>query len=240
MTSNKGNGTHSLHESSYRHAVERCLNILRTGKINELYSILPQIGVLRDESFLEPLLELLRSRDGKKREFAAHALGVMENPKALRFLYQALNDPLTTQGKGNIAVETAIIDAMGEIGSDEAVVYLCQMLNISEPNDLFARKRRELAIEALGAIAQQGGVRALEILYELLDAPDAETKIDAIPEIAVAFWHRPNEIPDRVLEKLLKLTADSNPSVRSTALSELKTLAEFGCQKAREDLTRLG
>ncbi len=58
-------------------------------------------------------------------------------------------------------------------------------------------------IESLGAIAQQGGTRSLKALLELATHDDPEIQAQALSELSVAYWHRPNEIEDSTLRENL-------------------------------------
>ena len=214
-------------------SVRHCLEALERGNLDMLYDILPELGVLRHESFLPPLFALLQDTDRRKQEFAAHALGAVGNPKALEPIRQMLSDSRTFKGPGSDSLQTALIDAIGEIGRDAGVPILKALLDLKTGTDLFARRRRELVIEALGAIAQQGGKKALNLLVELLSVKDPAMQLASISEISVAFWHRPNEIPPRVFNHLVHLSTSRNEAVRTTAIAELETLANLGCAKAK-------
>jgi HEAT repeat protein len=87
-------------------------------------------------------------------------------------------------------------------------------------------------IESLGAIAQQGGIQSLNALVELTDHPDPEIKAQALSEISIAFWHRPNDVEDSILEKIYELTNHPDPIVAESALSALQNLADVGCSGA--------
>lgn len=214
-------------------SVRHCLGALEHGDLDRLYDILPELGVLRHESFLPPLFSLLCDPDRRKQEFAAHALGAVGNAKALEPIRQMLSNSQTFKGPSSDSLQTALIDAIGEIGKDAGVPVLKSLLNKRPGSDPFARRRRELVIEALGVIAQQGGRRALNILVDLLSTNDPALQLASIPEISVAFWHRPNEIPPRVFRHLVVLSTSRNEAVRTTAIAELETLANLGCLKAR-------
>lgn len=216
----------------YKGNINKCLDVLKKGHLEDLYKILPQIGVLKSETFLPPLLTLLRDDDQSKQEFAAHGLGALAEPQALKPLFETFTDPKTHKGKNRQLLQTAIIDAIGEIGTGEAVEILNKILNFKVPGDPFEKRRKELVVEALGAIAQQGEEKALEVLVKLLEDSDPSIRVSIIPEISVAFWHRPNEISDVVFNKLVQLTRDKNPSICYTAFLELKTLSDLGCRKA--------
>ncbi|MBI1746112.1 MAG: HEAT repeat domain-containing protein [Acidobacteria bacterium] len=212
-------------------SVRRCLEALAQADMDRLYDILPELGVHRHEDFLPPLFALLNHTDRRKQEFAAHALGAVGDPKALVPIQQKLTDPQTSKGPGCESLQTALIDALGEIGEDAGVVILKSLLD--RKADPFASRRQELVVEALGMIAQQGGNKALNLLVDLLSAKTPALQLTSITEISVAFWHRPNEIPGHVFSQLVALSTSRNAAVRVTAIAELETLANLGCAKAK-------
>ena len=57
--------------------IQGCLKVLEKGEVEDLFEILPRIGVLRDPRFDESLLALLRHEDTRRREFAAYAMGAL-------------------------------------------------------------------------------------------------------------------------------------------------------------------
>ena len=87
-------------------------------------------------------------------------------------------------------------------------------------------------IESLGAIAQQGGTRSLEALLELAVHADPEIQAQALSELSVAYWHRPNEIEDSTLERIYELTTHHEALVAESALAALQNLADVGCRRA--------
>jgi hypothetical protein len=87
-------------------------------------------------------------------------------------------------------------------------------------------------IESLGAIAQQGGSRSLDALVELVTHDDPEIQAQALSELSVAYWHRPNEVSDSVLERIYVLTTHPEAIVAESALAALQNLADVGCRRA--------
>jgi hypothetical protein len=100
------------------------------------------------------------------------------------------------------------------------------------------RRKKSLArmskwiIESLGAIAQQGGIRSLDALVELVGNHDPEIQALAVSELSVAYWHRPNDISDSILQKIYDLTTDREAIVAESALAALQNLADVGCLRA--------
>jgi HEAT repeat protein len=214
--------------------IQDCLLLMQSGDIEELFEIIPRIGVLRDPRFHEPLLELLLQQDIKRREFAAYAMGAMGNREFLEPLKKAFIESTSMKGSRAEELQIAVIEAIGAIGDDAAVDFFLPVLRSSR-SDKSARKLPGWIVESLGAIAQQGGIRSMEALIELVRHGDPEIQSRAISELSVAYWHRPNEISRSTLELIYELTRDSSPIVAESALAALQSLADVGCHCA-EDL----
>ncbi len=211
--------------------IQECLLVMSSGGIEDCFEIIPRIGVLRDARFHEPLLSLLHHRDLKRREFAAYSLGAIGNKQFLEPLKKAFCESSKVRGFGSEELQIAIIEAIGSLGDDAAVEFFLPMLK--EPGEESkTRKAARWIIESLGAIAQQGGERSLDALLELTHHHDPELRAQSISELSVAFWHRPNEIGESMLERIFELTTDRNPIVADSALSALQSLADVGCRRA--------
>ncbi len=199
----------------------------------DLFEIIPRIGVLRDARFHEPLLEMLSQKDLKRREFAAYAMGSMGNREFVEPLRKAFLESQKLKGFGAHEFQIAVIEAIGAIGDDAAVDFFLPILRSSEGRKSASRIPRWI-IESLGAIAQQGGVRSLQALLELTRHSDSELQAQAISEQSVAYWHRPNEIEQSTLDLIYELTKDGNSAVAESALAALQSLADVGCRRAEK------
>ena len=223
--------------------IQDCLAILKSGKTEDLFDIIPWIGVLRDPRFHEPLLDLLRHGTVRKREFAALAMGAISDSVFLAPLRKTFTEIRGMKGFGLEALRNAIIEAMGAIGDDNAVHFLGTALEtfaaVKSMNP-DARERRKAAkmcesiIASLGAIAQQGGPRSVDALIELTDHDDAGIQAQAASELSIAYWHRPNDIDDSLLGKIIELINQGEPIVAESALSALHDLADVGCRLAKQ------
>lgn len=211
--------------------IEDCLQVIESGDLEELFEIIPRIGVLRDSRFHEPLIASLFHKDTKRREFAAYALGAMGNREFLEPLKQAFLECQKMKGFGAEEFQIAVIEAIGAIGDDAAVDFFLPIIKKSEEGKAKAKLHRWM-VESLGAIAQQGGTRSLEALLELTLHKEPELQTQALSELSVAYWHRPNEIADSTLERIYELTRDRNPIVAESALAALQSLADVGCIRA--------
>jgi HEAT repeat protein len=211
--------------------IQECLLIMESGDIDDLFEIIPRIGVLRDRRFHSPLLTLLEHKDPKRREFAAYSMGAMGDPEFLAPLKGAFLDAQQLKGFGAEELQIAIIEAIGVIGDDASVEFFLPMVK-GEANKRKSRKIGKWVLESLGTIAQQGGERSLEALLELTYHDDPEIQSQALSELSVAYWHRPNEIAESTLERIYELTTHKSPIVTESAVAALQSLADVGCRRA--------
>jgi HEAT repeat protein len=224
-----------------------CLQILESGDLEDLFEIIPRIGVLRDPRFNEPLISFLAQEDIKKREFAAYSMGAIGDRAFLEPLKKAFTEAKQLRGFGAHELQIAIIEAIGGIGDDAAVEFFLPTLKTccaakaagegkgaGKGAGKSAGRMSKWIIESLGAIAQQGGSRSLQALLELAAHDDPEIQAQALSELSVAYWHRPNEIEDQTLQKIYELTTNHNSMVAESALAALQNLADVGCSRAEK------
>ena len=220
--------------------IRECLAIMESGTIEDLFEIIPRLGVLRDSRFNEPLIALLSQNDVKRREFAAYSMGAMGDRVFLEPLKKAFGKARHIKGFGARELQIAIIEAIGAIGDDAAVDFFlptlkscCATKASSEGKGAKnAGRMSQWIIESLGAIAQQGGEKSLDALIELTVHDDPEIQAQALSELSVAYWHRPNDVSDSTLEKICELTTHPEAIVAESALAALQNLADVGCLKA--------
>ncbi len=209
--------------------IRDCLVIMESGSVEDLFEIIPRVGVLRSPAFHQPLLDLLKQENTKRREFAAYAMGAMGDKIFLEPLQKAFSEAHRLKGGGREEFQLAVIEAIGAIGDDAAAEFFLPHLQQSGGGMM---RMQKWMVEALGAIAQQGGERSLEALLELTRHPNAELRAQSISEISVAYWHRPNEIADNVLRRIGEMTADRSRAVAESAVAALQSLADVGCRQA--------
>lgn len=210
--------------------IQDCLLIMESGDIEDLFEIIPRVGVLRDRRFHEPLIRMLSHKDCKRCEFAAYAMGAMGNREFLPPLKIAFLKARRLKGAGAQDFLLAVIEAIGALGDDAAADFFLPILKSGEAAAP-ARMLRWI-IESLGAIAQQGGTRSLRALLQVIEHQNPELRAHALQELSVAYWHRPNEIADATLDMIHKLTADRSAIVAESALAALQSLADVGCHRA--------
>lgn len=212
--------------------VHKCLTAIQKGHPDEIRPLLPHISIVRSPQLKGPLLKLLNKGDARQKELAAIALGSLGDKEAITPLcrvYESLKD---RRGKGSEALRVALILALGEIGHEDAVQALAKLYRSDD--SVFQAQRRQLVLSSLGLLAQQGSVKAEEQLSRLLTDRDEVTQVDALCELAVAYWHRPNQIPDSLLLQMYRLAREGRGQIRQAALSSLRSLADLGCRQAEE------
>ncbi|MBI4445170.1 MAG: hypothetical protein HY645_04610 [Acidobacteria bacterium] len=213
--------------------IETCLRILQSGNQRELHKVLPHISIIRSPLFVTPLLQLLKTGDRNQKELAALALGSLEDVACIGPLYEVFMENASSVGGGsNYSLQAAIIAALGEIGNDAAIEPLLQIYHLHPKEDRFGLRRKKLVISALGALAQQGSKKAEEALSVFMEEKNASLRAHALGELSVAYWHRPNKIPQGVLDRIAALAEERSREVREAALSALSNLADLGCSRA--------
>jgi HEAT repeat protein len=212
--------------------IQDCLLIIESGDIEDLFEIIPRIGVLRDRRFHEPLIRMLSQKDSKRCEFAAYAMGAMGNHEFLGPLKKAFLAAQKMRGFGAQDFLIAVIEAIGALGDDTAVDFFLPIVKDSDTGPQI--RMMKWIVESLGAIAQQGGVRSLQALLEITAQRNPELRAQALSELSVAYWHRPNEIEDATLNRIFELTRDRNAVVAESALAALQSLADVGCRRAEK------
>ncbi len=216
--------------------IQDCLQIIDSGDTEDMFEIIPRIGVLRDRRFHEPLIRILFQKDTKRSEFAAYAMGAMGDHEFLDPLKKAFLEGQKNKGFGAHDFMIAVIEAIGSIGDDAAVDFFLPILKNSEVNSQI--RMLKWIVESLGAIAQQGGTRSLAALLEVTGHKNHELRAQALSELAVAYWHRPNEIEESTLARICELTNDRNGMVAESALAALQSLADVGCRRAERLFSR--
>jgi HEAT repeat protein len=210
--------------------IQDCLTVMESGDIEDLFEIIPRIGVLRDNRFHQPLLRFLDQNDMKKAEFAAYAMGAMGNREFLDPLKNAFLRAHKLKSSSARDFLIAVIEAVGALGDDAAVDFFLPILEKGESH--FDGEMLKWIVESLGAIAQQGGERSIQALIEVTHHRSPELKAYALSELSVAYWHRPNEIEESTIRRIIELTNDKNEMVAESAVSALQSLADVGCRRA--------
>ena len=217
--------------------IQECLEVLESGDVEELFEIIPHLGVVRDSRFNKYLVDFLGHDNTRVRQFAAEAMGAVGQPVFLRHLKKVFLEAGNKKGFGGDTFLGAILQAIGDIGDDRAVEFLVPSFEDSREQGRESFKVQKWVLESLGTIAQQGGEKCLGALLDLAQHVDPVVRAQAITEISGAYWHRPNEIPEEALRKLQELTQEQNESVADSALAALQELADVGCRGAESFLS---
>ena len=211
---------------------DTCLRIISEGDADGIMDILPHIRVLRSPQFFQPLVQLLKAGGVEQRSAAAAALGSLGDPSGIPPLREAFLDVRPNRARGVDPLQAAIIGALGEIASPEAVRALLDIQPEAPQPGNPEDRHRLLLIYALGELAQQDVALAETELIRFLVDSDPPLRSLAVTELALSYWHRPNQISGALLQQIFDMTADRSDEVATAAHAALNSLAQLGCRKA--------
>ncbi|MEE2822025.1 MAG: hypothetical protein VYA53_03490 [Acidobacteriota bacterium] len=208
--------------------VRTCLDVFSHGTEEQLYEILPHVSILRSPLFLKPLLSLLKSGKVYQQEFAAVALGSVGDSQAIKPLTDVFMKSISAHRDDVRSLQASIVQSLGDIGNEQAIQPLLRIYKLRVGSGRLSSCRQSWVLAALGNLAQQGGMRAVRELTTCMRTESELLRAQAVAEMAMAFWHRPAEVPEEVLEDMYMMTADRSEGVRAAALSALSDLAKLG------------
>lgn len=215
-----------------------CLKIIETGSPEEISDIIPHIRILRDKIFFAPLIRHLQNSDEDFRTVAALALGSLGDERCIEPLREAYFERGEKPQNESDPLDFALITALGEVPSARSVSVLNEILRGEVAADEVSQCS-QLAVEALGQLAQQGVREAEEELRTLLSEKGMPLRAQAAAELSLSYWHRPREIPDDLLNEFYNLAAKEPDDLRTAARAALTSLAQLGSLKAESFLVRL-
>lgn len=215
-----------------------CLDLIRRGDPEDILDILPHIRVLRAPEFFDPLVGLLSSADPDQRAAAAAGLGSLGDVRSVPFLKTLIMKHSSRRSADSETVRHAAITALGEISSAESTGVLATVVKACAPN-ADGRGTAGLAIEALGQLAQQNVASAEAELVRLIDHVDGSLSALATTELSFAYWHRPNQVEDELLDLFHRLTGSPAEEVSTAATAALQSLARLGGKGAAARLRSL-
>lgn len=218
---------------------DTCLRIISEGDADGILEILPHIRVLRSPQFFQPLIELLDSDKFEQRSAAAAALGSLGDPGSIPLLREAFLSVGPKEIGDAEPLAEAIISALGEIASPEAVRVLQEIQALSPNFGDSSDDRRQWLVGALGQLAQQEVELAEAELNRCIEDSNPTIRSLAITELALAYWHRPNRISAQLVQTIYDLTDDPSDDVATAALAGLNSLAQLGCRKAERLMAQL-
>ncbi len=163
------------------------------------------LGKLGNPIAVLPLIESLSSGDYYVRESAAQSLEMLRDPRAIRPLLQLLEGGLDNatyvEGKPHLRqpVEAAI-EALGTLGSTEAIDVILPFLEHNMPKIQYAAAR---ALYQLTGQAHYG-----ERLIEALSGKDLQLRRSALMDLgAIGYFPAAKSIANTFAENSLKLIA---------------------------------
>ena len=158
------------------------------------------LGDLGDPGAVEPLITALSDQDAEVRAGAAGALGGLGGDRAIGALITGLSDQ-------DASVQTSAAHALGGLGEARAIEALIEALGDDS--------LRAVHPAAISALRGHGDQRAVEPLIGLLESPELEVRLRAVPALG--------ELGDeRAVEPLiLTFTSDEDHPVRSDAREAL-------------------
>lgn len=151
------------------------------------------------EPAVEPLIEVLKSKDMNTQMKAAYGLGQMKDARAIQPLIEVMYHA------SDYSLKESAANAMGQIGA-EAVKPLITLLQDPDP------RNREFAAMALG---QTNDSRAVEPLMGVLNDANANVRRNSI--VALGDLEDP-----RAVVPITALLKDDNQWVRENAIDVLK------------------
>jgi HEAT repeat protein len=217
-------------------ATPALLQALRNGDQQLQYSAARALGRRRDSAALDILLSLIKGPSPTTRCNTIYALRMMRNPRVFDALRNALQDP-------DDEVRAAAVRGIALSGDSRAIEVLYSALN---DNAMVSSR----AAESLALMPDNSGIVALTRAFEnpdpslslpLEDALYALKRNGLKPEALINFLlHKLESGPDalriraaeglasfednRVIDALIKGTADPNPMVRTSSMRSLHRL----------------
>jgi len=218
---------------------ETCLKIIKRGDYDEIVGILPHIRILRCGEFFDPLTQLLTDGRSDQKTAAALALGSLGDNRCVAILREAYNQAHESEQDRNRNLKTAVIEALGELATKDAVDTLVDLIT-KLPRQNKDLDELESVIPALGQLAQQGIEKAEKQLINLMNSGEDSIIISlSLTEVLVSYWHRPNDIPDQLFEQVAAIATNAPKEIKRAAVSSLSSLIQLGSEKARFYLSKI-
>ena len=207
-------------------------------------SVLARIG----DSAMPVLTAALAHADWRVRNNAVAAIGQMKKPETLHMLEDMINDP-------HMRVKIATVEAMAEIGGDEAAGYLIGIAK-KQPRKVriaicgaLSKIGTDKALEALPTFFTDeyffvrysaaeavvlGGERAAPYLINLLEE-STDVRARALAARALGVINSPLAV-----QPLIRTLQDPSPTVRQLAIWSLGNSEDADAWRALHDIRRRG
>lgn len=216
-----------------------CRDIIQDGNPGEILEILPHLRVLRDSTFKEPLVQLLETGSVEQKAAAVEALGTLADASVVPKLLELYRRARETSGSDWSRLQTAVLTALADIPHEDAARALAKLLEDGPPHPRVRTLWARLITSALGQQAQQEVEFAERVLVDLLRGGPDHLRVLAATELAVAYWHRPRQIPDEYLELMAETARNPRADVGEAAREALTSLARIGAPGAERLLASL-
>jgi HEAT repeat protein len=206
-----------LAKAGDKSAVTPLINILKQGSESEHYIAAWTLGELKAKKAVEPLIAALKHKSIMLRNHAAYALAQIKDERAVDALIEATKDKSNLKG-------SILVFAKPEI---YLTYFLGENFAMLEPDlPTPSRQVKENAIYALGQI---GGEKAINALLELLNDPDNNVQFQAVFSLS-------NHKNSRVIDALIKKLKSNHQTVRWIAVQALEKMR---AKKALDSLTEI-
>ncbi len=206
-----------LAKAGDKSAVTPLIDILEQGSESERYMAAWTLGELKAKKAVEPLITALKDKSIMLRNHAAYALAQIKDERAVDALIIATKDKSYLRG-------SLFVLAKPEVYITYFLGENFKMLGPDLP--IPSRHVRENAIYALGQI---GGQKAINALVDLLNDPDNSVQFQAVFSLS-------NHKNSRVIDALIKKLKSNHQTVRWIAV---QALGKMRAKKALDALTEI-
>jgi len=218
---------------------EICLRLIERGDSDQLYEILPHLRIIRSPLFFDPLIRLFTEGNLDQKAVAALALGCLGDEKCISILCRVYEQEGTGENVRSQALRSAILEALGELPTRDSADALIR-LAAESPEKCEKSGDPETVISSLGYLAQQGIEEAEEQLIRLMSSTRSPAIASlSLTEVLVAYWHRPDAVPESLLEKVVDIASNNSGIVARSAMTALSSLVRLGNERARLYLERI-
>lgn len=217
---------------------ETCLKIIERGDYDQIVEILPHIRIIRSDIFYGPLIGLLSHGTFDQKAAAALALGSLGDSRCIPNLRNAFIEASENETFGSFNLQAAVIESLGDLATEESARTLTELAE--QINQYMDSRIFEFIISSLGQLAQQGVSEAEEQLINLMVSSSNQFISSlSMTELLVSYWHRPDQVPEALLEQVVSLTRNGSKEMKRAAMASLMSLAQLGCTAAGDHLSKM-